>query len=518
MSDTLIDRGPIVFAQYHDVGVPEYAGNLHIEALPPRPARDEVESLMAYYPPFDPAARTASAETREEMISAALSSVRHPLSIHLDLQARIWRLIRGGYVGRNPLYSRYEAALGELERRQAGTSQGYAQELAGAHTPRQEAMGLTLLGISGIGKTEIVRMCLRLFPQLILHSTYRGRAFTRTQVVWLRLQCPRDGSLVTLCNNFFAALDQVHEDLPSPTNYREDFMRGRTAIQRLISAMARLAAIHGLGVLVIDELQDLKSTGREAILSFLVQLANTMGIPIVYVGGINALPLMTQEFRQARRGSTEGDMILDRAKPGKEWRSLCDALWRYQYTRHEVPLTDDICDALYEQSQGITQYLVLLIKLAQVRVISLGIERLSAEAIRAISKDTLHTAGQTLRAIRENDRRVLDVRTDVEVPKGVDAVPFARPDRSPRVKTALGRKKPSTDSVELPALAAPAFPAGEGAERRGTLGTPPWLSDIVGNAAVDAIADPHAALVAAGLIRDEVWARTVGPDVIAALE
>jgi len=51
--------------------------------------------------------------------------------------------------------------------------------------------------------------------------------------------------------------------------------------------MARVAAIHGVGVLVIDEINRLSgssSGGAASMLSFFVQLTNSLGIPVVLVG------------------------------------------------------------------------------------------------------------------------------------------------------------------------------------------------------------------------------------------
>ena len=259
--------GEMVFAEYRDEEHPLYRGNPYIEALPEILSRQQAAERMMYLPPYEPSHRLLPPEIREDR-AGMISFVRFPIGMHKELQARLSRLIRGGYAARNP---RHPAFQMEVRARQSalrveGRGADMFVSTAGSAGPSPTATGMTLLGVSGIGKTAAVEMCLNLYPELIIHHEYQGRALTQTQVVRLHLQCPSDGSILTLCSNFFLALDKAHASLPTPTRYHADNMRGRPAIQRLIPAMANLAAQHGLGVMVLDEVQDLNPRGIRAIL------------------------------------------------------------------------------------------------------------------------------------------------------------------------------------------------------------------------------------------------------------
>ena len=124
---------------------------------------------------------------------------------------------------------------------------------------------------------------LSLYPQVIYHSQYDQQAFSRVQVVWLKLDCPFDGSVKGLCLNFFQAVDNLLD-----TQYYLNYARrGRSTVDEMLPQMARVASIHGLGVLVIDELQHLRearSGGSNKMLNFFVQLVNTIGMPVVLIG------------------------------------------------------------------------------------------------------------------------------------------------------------------------------------------------------------------------------------------
>lgn len=77
---------------------------------------------------------------------------------------------------------------------------------------KPSASGLTIIGTSGVDKSTSVEKILSLYPQTIVHSDYKGKAFPHYQLTWLKLDCPFDGSLKGLCNNFFLAFDHLLGD------------------------------------------------------------------------------------------------------------------------------------------------------------------------------------------------------------------------------------------------------------------------------------------------------------------
>jgi hypothetical protein len=516
--------GSVTSAEYIEQDVDEFRGNPFLEALPEILGGDELRRRMAHYPAYDPTVRGQSQEKRR-LAAGGLLYYRQPVGIHLELAFRLTNLLRWGYVTRNPIHPAFQS--GVHARTGALAVRGKADKLVvGSDRLGVEfwpsATGLTLLGITGIGKTAMTEMWMKLYPQMIVHTQYDGRPFVNTQIVYLRLQCPRDGSIHSLIRNFFLAIDALHGSVPIETEYARWYLSGRTTIQELIPKMALLAAQHGLGLLILDEVQDLNPRGAGPILSFLVQLVNTIGVPVVLVGGLEALPVLTAQFRQARRGATEGDMIVGRAENGPEWRRFCERLWEYQYTRELTPLTDGILDALYEESQGITQYLVLLHKLAQQRAIATGLERITPGLIRSVAKDSLTQARPVLRAIGRGNKEFLRRMPDVEGPEGYEAVPFIRgtpPVRAEDVPVLAEAPKPTRTPKR--AVASGAVAANRSAARSSAKqslrseGKPMPLPELV-HQARERGNDSHAALTAAGLIADSLWNQIAGPDWVAA--
>lgn len=403
-------RGRIVEAEYKDPGVETYRGNPFIEALPPILSEDKAVEKMRYYPYYDQSMREAPPELRLHSIMDILCFVE-PLPEYRDLERRISRLIRIGYLGRNPaergfvqkVHKQVEAVV---------ENDGYPLPLA--HQP--SASGFAILGISGIGKSTAIERVLSLYPQVITHRNYPGMNIMVDQVVWLKLDCPYDGSVKGLCHNFFTELDAI-----LGTNYAKTPGSYRKTVDALIQDMSRIALLHGIGVLVVDEIQHLsvaKSGGAEKMLNFFVTLMNVINLPVILVGTPKARRILTAEFRQTRRACGQGDMIRNRMREDAVWRYFIEALWQFQYTKYPTPLTDEISHVLYEESQGITDFAVKLYILSQIRAIESKYERITPAIIRSAAKDGLQLAKPTLQALKYNDRRVLenieDVYIDVE--------------------------------------------------------------------------------------------------------
>ena len=259
---------------------------------------------------------------------------------------------------------------------------------------------------------------LSLYPQVIVHTKYHGEDFLLKQLVWLKLECPREGSIKSLCIHFFLTVDDI-----LGTNYYENYGSGRRTLDELLAGMIRVASWHYLGLLSVDEIQNLseaKSGGEAKMINFFVQLENIIGVPFNLIGTSDAHALLMGRFRQARRAceqgaiywqrmkeiddesedegaeGSEGDDDSPRQKAHPVWEEFVRALWDYQYLRtpqslKENLLKDTRAHALYEESQGITGVAVTLYFLAQRRaIVRGGEERLTAGTIRTVAKENQH--------------------------------------------------------------------------------------------------------------------------------
>jgi hypothetical protein len=383
-------------AHYRQQEIPSYKGNPLIEALPPIHTEEEVVALLQYYPDYDEQHRQWPSELRLHLILDAVRFIQ-PLTNHIALEQLFGVLLRSGYVERNP-FPRKDHLLKERAR-----LEGMKESFKAHPSPHSSGREISVIGLSGVGKSTALRSIFALYDQVINHGRYEGQPFTLRQLVYLKLECPQDGSLGGLCKAFFKEVDRLLET----NTFRLYVKSGRRTVDELLIDMAGVASRHFLGVLVIDEIQNLreaKGEGAAHVLNFLVQLGNELGIPVVLVGTPKAQPILTGEFRRARRASGLVAFPWDRMKEDEEWDLFTRALWRYQYVRKPSPLTDELRHALYFESQGITDLAVKVYMLAQIEAISRATcdeeEEVTKDLIESVAQDRLRYMQRFLNALR----------------------------------------------------------------------------------------------------------------------
>nr|WP_242032484.1 ATP-binding protein [Coleofasciculus sp. FACHB-64] len=308
-----------------------------------------------------------------------------------------------GYLARNILKPEYASRSRQIY---SAIKDGGGKNLENYVNLPTSASGLTLIGPSGMGKSTNFQNILNLYPQVILHPEY-----SVYQIVWLKVDCPHAGSLKGLCTDIFLAVDRL-----LGTNYFKKFGSSRNSEDYMLAQVAQIAHTHHLGVLVIDEMQNLATARRKSsdMLNFLVKMDNTIGIPVIRVGTNEAFPILQGNFRNARRGTGEGSVIWDRMINDDEWYFFMDGMWEYQWTKTLVPFSDEINEVFYDESQGIIDIAVKLYKIVQWRAISIGgKENITIDLIRQAAKDGLYLVKPMLDAIRSGDKEWMTKYKDI---------------------------------------------------------------------------------------------------------
>lgn len=400
----LPNKGKVCNAKYIEQKISNYSGNPLIEALPRILNTQEAIKKLSHYPDYDESLRQLPKELRYQMLGDVVRFFT-PLNIHIDLERRFSRLIRTGYIERNPLKTSFWLQNGKKADKVIDDSISQYGDDDEFHST--SAYGFNMVGISGIGKSLAVERTLRLYPQVIHHSEYKGQKFTFSQFVWLKIDCPFDGGLKGLCINFFQTVDSI-----LGTSYHKNYGSKSRNIDEMLPFMALVAANHGIGVFVIDEIQRLslaKSGGVDKMLNFFDQIVNTVGVPVTLVGTYKSLSIFDGNFSQMRRGTGQGDLVWDRMKNDKEWKLFVKALWRFQYTQKVCSLDDnpELIDVLYEESQGITDLAVKAYMLAQERAIETGKELITTSIIRSVCKDKFKIIRPALEALKAKTKNAL---------------------------------------------------------------------------------------------------------------
>ncbi|MED1904560.1 ATP-binding protein [Cytobacillus firmus] len=414
--DGVFQGEKMVNAIYSDQIVQDYESNPLIEALPPIFTEDDVIEQISVFPPFNDKERLLDPSHRFHCVQR-LFQYFQPFEIHLDLEQRISRAIRQGYLSRNPFESKQVMITHESYQaiKQGKFLKTYQTEV------KRTASGFTIIGLSGIGKSTAIERVLSFYPQLIKHREYKGKPFVFTQISWMKLDCPFDGSLKGLCMSFFSELDRL-----LGSNYLNKFGAQKNTTDLMLQRMAHLSSLHGIGLLIIDEIQHLslsKSGGSDKMLNFFVTLVNTIGIPVLMVGTNKAVSVLQSEFRQARRGSGQGDMIWSQMPQNESWDLFLEGMWEYQWTTAYTPLTSEFSDLLYEESQGILDIAVKLFMLSQIRAIATGEEKITKMIMKQVVKDSLRLVKPMLEALKSGipseiakyeDIRPIDMDEEIE--------------------------------------------------------------------------------------------------------
>ncbi len=386
--------------------LPEYANNPFIANLPLVQTRFEMLERLRRKPDFNVVERGYPAHLRKHCI-LRLSQYFEPLDRHIQFCEKFDMLLRQGYLSRNPLTHDYIHRLQSSHERKKQSNSG-----AGSLSVFESfASSFALIGTSGIGKSKTLACVLPHYKQIIEHT----ELFTLSQIVWIRLDCPSQGSLIQLCRTFFYTVDQL-----LGSNYQAKFAGKHHALDDMLLAMGHIANLHAIGALIIDEIQFLSNikNGSDALLRFFVTLVNTIGIPVVLVGTNSALPLLQNNFKEARRANGLGSMIWDPIENNGTWQHLVKELWNYQWVKDFTDITDEIIDVLHEESQGIVDILIKLFMLVQLRIISVrearpGPETITPALIRKVAKEDFRMVRPMLDALKKRDMKSLQRYDDL---------------------------------------------------------------------------------------------------------
>lgn len=378
-------------AKYVRTGMPQYDGNPLIECLPKILSDVDVVRCVGNTPTRpDKSERALDPKQRGHGINR-LKDVVVPFEIHLRVEDLFSQLIRYGYTGRNPLHA--STVRHRLPSSAETKGQGF---MSTAET-------MTLIGLSGMGKTTALNAIARLYPQVISHTKYKRQILIETQVVWLKIECPHDGSLRGFCAAFFSSLDAA-------LGIQKYSSRGATgrSISVMLQNISQLCKTYFIGALIIDEMQHLCSSrgglDREQLLNFFVTLSNDAGIPLVYVGTNAMLPLFSGVLRNARRAAGMGPVAFDRfSEDDPFWVHLVSQLWAYDWTETPTPLTGELLTKIYDLTQGNTDFLVKLLMLAQRHTIWEDIASLTPEILQQVYDDQMRLLHKPIEALRSGD-------------------------------------------------------------------------------------------------------------------
>jgi hypothetical protein len=380
------------------ITLPEYANNPFIGCLPPPAPRKTILERIRRLAAYDESERLYPAYLRKHCLMR-LKRYHEPMEHQVLLAEQIDMMLRQGYIGRDPSTKRY------IHHLQNGALRVEARDINCKilNPAESTAVSLALVGCSGVGKSTSIMRILSQYPQVVHHSS----PFSLVQIVWLQLPSPITGGAKQLCISFFSAVDAL-----IGTNYFQ--LYGGGGIDAMLANMTQVATLHAIGLLVIDEIQHLRSVvnGPETVMNLLVTLVNVISVPVIVVGTPGATSIIQKNFRQARRASGLGSPVWNPLTLGVQWDYFLGKLWKLQWTHEFTSLTPEISLAIHTITQGIPDIAVTLFMLAQMRVISIAEARnrpevLSEKLLAKIADAEFTMIKPMLVALRTGDEKAL---------------------------------------------------------------------------------------------------------------
>jgi len=393
-------------ARYQDTPISDYAANPLIEALPPLLSPAEGIAFLERRPPLPTESELKLAPHYRLHFVGRIRDIVFSLPEYINFEPYVAMMIRQGYIARNPLANSTWARIWRSNLNSVEESR------LPPHSKPAETM--LFCGLSGTGKSTFITRLLSHYPQIIDHTEYKNEPMVLRQLSWIKVDCPKDGTPIGLCKNFFYAIDRV-----LGTKYSEQVYAKMTGPDYLI-LMGRIASNHFLGVLVVDELQNLsvrKSGGEKGLLDQLAAMFEALEIPVIYIGTPSVTRLFQKKLQNVRRSSSLGCHFFERPETSQDvhWVRFMEQLWEYQWTSTKTKLTETLIDIFFDHCQGITFFAIAMFTQCQFRLIA--DDEPTAKIDRALLKDIsqreLLPLQPALTALRSNDPERLEAFEDL---------------------------------------------------------------------------------------------------------
>ncbi len=370
--------------------IPEYAGNPLIEGLFDvlEPALF-YESISSRKPPSREYILTFPRHVRKQYLDKIPPDFVVPNRRLYNVYELIHTSINSCYSSRNPAKI---STKDDLHR----NYRDFATQFKENYTSTYSKSSL-LIGVPGVGKTTTINVAYSLFTKA-LQQEFNDESFIQIPIV--KIECPKDGSIKDLCENFFIEVDEIL----GRKKYQIEYCKNRDTASDRVVAMSKLVVAHRIGVLIVDEIQHLsqaKSGGSEMMLNFFLNLDNTLHIPIIIVGTPEALDLFSEKQRLRRRFSAGAAMRFDRLPNDNEWSLIISQLFKYQYTDHLANSSINWNDVFYHHAVGIIDSAIKIFIASQKRAFEIEAECITPEIVSKVVEYGFWLEKDAFQEIRE---------------------------------------------------------------------------------------------------------------------
>lgn len=391
----------IIDAKYEPFPIKAFRGNPLIEAIRPAMDINKFMERLTYRPELD---ADEDLDGFGLELSVELIDLTYIVPPELyALYKTILKNLIAGYTHRNPLTRDMK-----YQQFQSATNRDY-------YFPQTKNLSkvVSVIGLSGAGKTLSVRQCLSLVPQVIRHTEYHGQRLVSDQIVYLEFQAPVTRTTRGFVLSFFMSVDQLLQ-----TNYYNQWKGKSISVPILIQEAKKVALNHHIGMAFIDEIQRCASSDAKtdyATLEFIDDFFNSVGIPLVVAGTYKAMPLFKTTMSTTRRLSSsrmfkfdviENDLSNLTHEEGEEatpsfWSIFVDSFYFPSLLEAPTSFNAEFKEHVHFLTLGLPALAARLFRLAYEDAIALGYETITIELLNSVYHEQfelLHPAIESLRS------------------------------------------------------------------------------------------------------------------------
>lgn len=352
--------------------------NPFIESLPDKLSKSGLFGVLKSEPEFDEAEKWESNNIGSHCIYR-LNDLFVPLQSHFLIYEFLYETINQGYYNRYSHISDYNASVKKIDDLKRNYEDlGVAKLSETNESNHRRNLVNTIEGVECNGKSRMLEKLLSVFPQVIRHRRYRNLTFIKTQVVWIKVDYPFDGTLKTFCMSIFRYLDEILK-----SNFVSKFGHSKNTEELMLIYVSHLLSLYSVGLLMIDNIDEIHLSTKKSkyLLRSIHKLSKLSNVPVITVvsSRVDVIKLLENQPT-----SNENGLVFYSFGTASECHNFIETILKYQWIQFDKNFEKEYKELLLKHCQGAIGKMVELHRDVQEHSMDLGVEIITNEVIEVL--------------------------------------------------------------------------------------------------------------------------------------
>lgn len=342
-------------------------------ALPRKPTNSEMIDLASIVLPGyrrDALPNMSDNMKRDQIVR--MQNVFVPLYHHIELVEHIDQLLRFSYRNRSQYYSETYSGT-KLIRDDGKATMISRRELI---SPSPE--GFSMLGESGTGKSDGIRLVMSVYPRAIRHR-FGDIEYIQVPIIYV-------SALVSNLSGIYKDIGAWLDEVLDTGSIHEDMVKNSQP-GKCACIIKKWIKTYHIGMIIIDEVQFLPVDNSKSSFENIISIMEGTGCVFGIVGNLEAMEKIKKMGRIVRRTANHRidiEVIADEAQAAF-FQNAVDELWDYQWTAEEAVLDDDLRGALLNECAYNIALLKILLCKTQLYLVRHKKEHITGDLLRKIA-------------------------------------------------------------------------------------------------------------------------------------